>query len=884
MTENISRDIEIIVNTLLQVSDLVVEVSKEHIINRIWENGDYKMNDKTRFFGKKILEAGNENIFTEIDCLVSDFFEKKQNGYIEYTISNEQYTSTFGIKVLTIHPDNAFMLVSINNLSKKAGISLVEDKWKLALDAAGDGMWDVNLQTDRIYFSEKWHEVFGYSETDISTRTEWMSKVHPDDILQYQKNRDEYLAGSTQAFTSEFRYLYKDGGYKWILSRGVAVSFTHDGKPLRFIGTHTDINERKLEEEKYATTAHLLSKLINNLQNGILVTDEHRRIVFANQMFCDMYDIKGTPDQLVGMDVRKSLGVSKYFYKEGGRFPGRTEDILRKNEMVLQEEWELADGRTYSRAYIPLVLGENDKGGIWKFTDITNQKTAEKKLAEQRMFYERVLNSIAADIAVFDADQRYLFLNPMSIKDDELRKWMIGKTDEEYCHARNKPMSIADRRKEIFNTVLSEKQPIQWEEKILNSSGEMEYHLRNMFPVFDEEGKLQMMIGYGLNVTDRVKAQEALKTSRDTFASAFDYSGIGMALISPEGKWLDVNNVLSEMTGYSKEEFLQLTLKDITYPGDLYNDQALVRKLLTRHISTYNIEKRYVSRKKKIVLVSLTVSVVWNIDDTPKFFIAQVVDITEKKELEKEINRKNTELEATKVSLINKIKQLEELSHIVAHNLRGPAANIKMLSGALLADHRESTSGLKNSLSGLFTEDEALNLIEESCGALMKSLSTLMEITEIKLNKEIPYNDCNVKTMVNDITTHLYSIIYEKHAIIKLNLGISCVSYPMAYLENILYNFISNALKYSKQDIAPEIIITTTMKDDRVQIIVKDNGVGIDMAKYGDKIFKLNEVFHQGYDSKGVGLYITKTQVESLGGTIEVKSRVDEGSEFIVTL
>ena len=552
----------------------------------------------------------------------------------------------------------------------------------------------------------------------------------------------------------------------------------------------------------------------------------------------------------------------------------RSRETFEQQALLQGEEWELTDGRIICRDYIPLVQDGVNKGGIWKFTDVTSQKEVENKLEQQRLFYEQVLNSIAADIVVFDSKHRYLFLNPVAIKDDALRKWMVGKTDEEYCAYRNKPIAIAERRRQIFNTALAERHPIQWEEKLLNSSGEIEFHLRYMLPVFDMNGALQMMIGYGLNITDRIKAQEALKTSRDTFASAFDYSGIGMALLSPEGKWLDVNNVLCTMTEYTKEELLRITLQDITFPEDLYNDQALVKRLLTRQISTYNIEKRYISRKKKIVLASLTVSVVWNSDDTPKFFIAQVMDITKKKELENEVNRKNTELEATRINLINKINQLEELSHIIAHNLRGPAANIKMLSGALLADNEEK----------VFTQEEALGLIEESSGVLMSSLATLMEITEIKLNKEIPYNDCNVKEMINDISKQLYSTVYEKHAVIKQELEVTNISYPKAYLENILYNFISNALKYSKTDVPPEITVITAMKNDRVQVTVKDNGLGIDMARYGDRIFKLNQVFHQGYDSKGVGLYITKTQVESLGGSIEVKSSVDVGSEFIVTL
>jgi signal transduction histidine kinase len=127
-------------------------------------------------------------------------------------------------------------------------------------------------------------------------------------------------------------------------------------------------------------------------------------------------------------------------------------------------------------------------------------------------------------------------------------------------------------------------------------------------------------------------------------------------------------------------------------------------------------------------------------------------------------------------------------------------------------------------------------------------------------------------------------MIYEKHAVFNLDIEIKTISYPKAYLENILYNLISNALKYSRSEIPPEITISTTMHEGKVQISVKDNGLGIDLEKYGDRVFKLNQVFHEGFDSKGVGLYLTKTQVESLGGKIELKSVLNEGSEFIVTI
>ena len=884
MREQTSNKVETIVNALLQVSDSVVEVSRELIFTKVWNAPGKTTGRLDEYVGKKIIQIGNDSIFKQSADRIKEVFKTGKNDYYEYTSAINNKIVTYSIRLVAIHPDPDFLFIVLKNISQSEGEKIIEDKWRLALDAAGDGVWDSNVETGQIFFSDKWHEIFGYDSSEIATGADWTGKIHPEDLAKAQQKYADYAAGIIPAYSIEVRYRCKDGSYKWILSRGIIISRSDDGKPLRFIGTHTDVNERKVAEEQHHANEQLLSSLLSSLKDGIIVVDEKGIIIFANQAFCDIYKIDFPPNEVIGRRVEDSIKKRKLFFKEPELFEKKTSEMLHSNDLILGEEWELNDGKILSRDYIPVLLANNKRVGIWKLRDITELKNAENRIQELRVFYEQILNNISADIVVFDAEHRYLFINPLAIKDPVLRKWMIGKTDAEYCEYRNRPLSLSQRRRAIFNQVKEEKRQVEFEEKLETRTGEIEYHLRRMAPVLNEKGELDIVIGYGLNITDRVKAEEALKTSKDTFASAFDYSGIGIALISPFGKWLDVNKAICDLTGYTKEELLGLNYHDITYIEDRGLDRELLNKMLQNEITTYTIEKRYVSKKKKILLVSLTVSLVSNSDDTPKFFIAQVIDITKKKELENEINRKNTELEATRVSLINKISQLEELSHIIAHNLRGPAGNINMIAEALVAKNLGGIYAEQNPLSNAFTEDEGLGFIRESSTSLMNSLATLMEIAEIKLNKDVPYNDCDVIAIINEITAQLHTIIFEKHAVINTEIKVACIKYPKAYLESILYNFISNALKYSNADVPPEITITTRLYNDRVQIIVKDNGIGIDMEKYGDRVFKLNEIFHKGYDSKGVGLYITKTQVESFGGSIEVHSAPNKGSEFIVTI
>lgn len=867
---------DLVVSTLLQVGGRVLEISIKGDIIRIWDAASDM---------PELAPIQNELVVAQFTTEIARCVEEKRAKAFEHSVIYGDTISKYKIRILgAAHPDqsgNAYLVIEFVSAKRVGKVS--EDYWKLALDTAGDGMWDVNVPERTMVFSSRWHKHFGYQPADVANTDKWLSLIHPDDREGVLRIGDDHFAGKTQEYNAEFRIRGINGEYKWVLSKGMVVARTPEGRPLRFLGTHTDITALKAAEEKYYSTAQMLSKLINNLRDGILVTDEHKKIMFANQMFCDLYNLTEHPSSLIGVDVYKSIAARMPFYKDPEHFYNRTVEVLSRQEVILGEEWEMTNGKVIGRDFIPLMLGKDSRGGIWKLRDITVQKNAEKQLADLRVFYEHILNNIGADIVVFDSQQRYMFINPTAVKNKELRGWMIGKTDEDYRLLRNKPLEFSRRRQEIFKEALSQRKNIEWEEMLVNREGEPEYHLRYHMPVFDEHGNHKMSIGYGMNITDRVKAQQELKTSRDTFASAFRDSGIGMALMSHEGMWLDVNSVMCAITGYTCEELQQLSLTDITHPEDLDGDKPYMARILKREISTYNTEKRFISKQGRNVLVSLTMSLVWSSEGLPKFFIVQAIDITEKKEMEQELLAKNAELEATKQNLLNKVNQLEDLSHIIAHNLRGPAGNIKMLTETLLEQQTRKANG-DDSQPEVFTSEEALLLIHDSSMSLMDSLATLMQITEIKLNKEIPRDNCDVSTIVNDICNQLQSVIHEKHAILRKRLEVTHVSYPKAYLESILYNLISNALKYTITGLIPEIEIATEIRDGRVRLSVKDNGLGIDMERYAGRIFKLNQVFHEGFESKGIGLYITKTTVEALGGKIEVRSAPNEGCEFIVTL
>lgn len=275
-----------------------------------------------------------------------------------------------------------------------------------------------------------------------------------------------------------------------------------------------DITNQQLLDRDLKRSANRLTTLISNLQSAVLLENENRTIALVNQMFCNMFQIPVAPELLIGSDCSQAAEQTKHLFKNPVAFVERIAELLEKKETAAGDKLELVNGKILRRDFIPIWNNEQYFGHMWVYEDITEVETRELALTEQKAFYEEILNKIPADIAVFDKDHRYLFLNPIAVKDAELRKWLIGKTDEDYAQYKNKPQKLVDERRAIFNAVKESKKLLSFEERLLQADGTEVYQLRNFNPVLNEQGEVELMIGYGLNITERKKMEQALEKAR----------------------------------------------------------------------------------------------------------------------------------------------------------------------------------------------------------------------------------------------------------------------------------------------------------------------------------------------------------------------------------
>lgn len=156
-------------------------------------------------------------------------------------------------------------------------------RWELALEAAGDGVWDWNVQTGDMHFSRRFAQLLGFAEHEYGKNVEdWTLRIHPDDKTQVMAALQDHLAGKSSIFLNEHRAKCKDGSWKWIQSRGAVVSRSEDGKALRMIGRHVDISGRKKTEEALAAATQFQQAVFDSLSAQIAVLDRNGTIVQTN--------------------------------------------------------------------------------------------------------------------------------------------------------------------------------------------------------------------------------------------------------------------------------------------------------------------------------------------------------------------------------------------------------------------------------------------------------------------------------------------------------------------------------------------------------------------------------------------------------------------------
>ncbi len=398
------------------------------------------------------------------------------------------------------------------------------------------------------------------------------------------------------------------------------------------------------------------------------------------------------------------------------------------------------------------------------------------------------------------------------------------------------------------------------------------------------------------------------------FKTLYHHAPCGYLYTMEDGTLIHVNDTFLEFTGYSRKEIIEnKRFEDFLSIGGKIYYETHFAPLLNMHGEVSQINFDFI-RKDETRLPVLINAIKQSADEKQHNYIQFIVlDITQRKEYETELMnaKKKSEELLTQLAKVNKElifqnqekeKQASELAianielafqneekekraselgiantqlidfcNIVSHNLRAPLVNI-----SLLVDYIEFSKDEEES-------KEMFGKIKTVISHLNEVFNELVESLQVRQDREVKTENIILKDCLESVLIGFESQIKLYNADIQINFNdIFEISFPQQYLDSIFTNLISNALRYKSSDRNPVIKIITEKINGDIVLSIADNGLGIDLARNKDKLFKIRKTFHAHPDAKGFGLFITKTQVEAMGGKIWAESVLDKGSTFFI--
>ncbi|MBS1653273.1 MAG: PAS domain S-box protein [Bacteroidetes bacterium] len=507
-----------------------------------------------------------------------------------------------------------------------------------------------------------------------------------------------------------------------------------------------------------------------------------------------------------------------------------------------------------------------------KIVQLRQEISREIELLKQKNFYEEILDNLPADIAVFDKAHHYLYVNPAGIKNADIRKWIIGKKDEDYCDLKGRSRDSLVGRRLLFNRVVSNKKQEEWEEVLYKNNGTPEYHLRKMYPVTGEGKEVKLVIGYGINITERKKIEDRIQQNEKKYKDLFNYSPALIFTHDMDFKITSVNDAVNEILGFSPGQVVGKKLNELAIGGT--NDPTFLayKAQITKQNNVKGVVPVINVHGELMHLLCHGYKV--ETQNEPAYVIAFGQDITDRIKAEDHLYKAKLLTEQT-------AKAKEAFIAKVSHEIRTPMSGIMAIAGLLGKTPMTQQ------------QNKYLDVLQQSAQNLLLLINDVLDIEKISSGKmlldEVSFN---LQEKIEVLAEAFRANAVEKGLELKLinTVPPSCSFLGDPFrLTQILNNLLSNAIKFTDKGYVSVSVFMLSERNDEcdIEFEISDTGIGIAEEKQ-DEIFQPFTQAHVNSDAltkgTGLGLTICKELVQLMKGVIQLSSRPGEGSVFKVII
>ena len=636
-----------------------------------------------------------------------------------------------------------------------------------------------------------------------------------------------------------------------------------------------DINNitDKRSEEAIRESEEKFHLLLNSTGEAIYGIDLNGNCTFCNPSCLRLLGYEHE-SQLLGQHMHDLIHHTR---KDGTHYPVEECCIYQafregKGTHVDDEVFWRADGTSFETEYrsFPIIRDGNTVGSVVSFVDITIRKQTEREIiALNESLEERVLERTAevtklshaieyssAIVVITDTEGNIEYANPRF-------EQLTGYSIEEAIGKNPSILKSGETPHEVYEELWSTiKLGYEWKGEFCNrkKNGDLYWESASISPVKNAEGVITNFIAVKDDITERKQAEEALRQSEHHFRSFFDLGLIGMAITSLEKGWVEFNDTLYKMFGYSREDFSRLTWTELTHPEDLESDLAQFNRVLAGEIDGYSLEQRFIRKDGSTLYAVISANAVRKADGTVDYFVALVHDITDRKKMEDVLIQSE------------KLKSIGTITAGISHEFNNILAIISGKTELLEMIYKDNKDLV-----------DELRIIKQAAHDGAAISSNMLKFTKVHQDTK-EFISFDIKDLIKDSITFTkprwQNEAQSRGIDYKISLeGMRKVPYIMckpAEIREIFINIINNAL-----DAMPgggAISFSAWTGDDRVYVSASDTGEG--MPEY-----VVRNIFDPFFSTKGVegtglGMSMVYGIVTRHGGKIDVVSEIGKGATF----